>query len=140
LERGAHLEADEDGDHLDQQALVAADLAEAEPLAEAGEDEEPEADVEDRQADAGEAHDGAGAEGDLEAGVQGLLGGRGGAGGGVGRRLHAEPAAEGGEEAGDRDADHGPDGLEPGPDDEAEEGDEADEDEADDLVLAAEVG
>jgi len=107
----------------------------------AEEEEEPQGDVEQVEADDDEAHDGAAAEGDLEAAVEALLGGVGGAGAGVGGGAHAEEAAEAGEESAGEECEGDPERLDVEAEcEEAEDEEEDDEDDGDDAVLAAEIG
>ncbi len=135
LRRGAHAEGDHRG--RDDDEVMPAVVQRIELT----EDDEPERDVEQGQADDDEAHDRAAAEGDPEAGVEGVFGRVGRPRRGVGRGLHPEEAGQAGEEAAGEEGHRDPGVLDLEDEGhERQQDDQADEDHGHDLVLLFEVG
>ncbi len=107
---------------------------------EMAQDDEPQRDVQQGQADDHQAHDGAGAEGDLQPLVQGVLGAGGGAVGGESGRAHAQEAGQAGEEAAGDEGERHPGVLRMQHErHEGKENEDQEEDERHDPVLPLEV-
>ena len=101
--------------------------------------EEPDADIKQREADYDEAHDGTGAERNGETVVQGLLGSKRGSRRGIRCHLHAEPTTQAGEQTGDGNTCSGPERLDVQQTQNEEDRHQHDEDDEDDLVLTHQV-
>ena len=105
-----------------------------------GVQEEPSRDVEQGKSNHHQTHHGTGPEGDLEAVIQGLFGGKRGPGGSIGGHLHAEPAAQSGEQSGHRNADCSLPRLRPLGGQDEEHRNQGNEYQSHNFVLAGQVG